>query len=568
MPARTLTLSPNLKLPIEAVTETFGIIAKRGAGKTYTAKVLAEELERVGASFVIIDPVGVWWGLRAGADGDPAGGIPIIILGGDHADAPLEHTAGATVAGFIIDNDINAILDLSHLRKNEARTFVTAFAEELYRRNREPRHLLIDEADAFAPQRAMAEAARCLGAIEDLVRRGRARGIGVTLVTQRAAVINKNVLTQVEVLIALRTTSPQDRAAIDAWVEVHAGDANYSEVAASLPSLAIGEAWVWSPGWLGILSRVRIRTAKTFDSSSTPKAGERRRAPKRLADVDLGALTAAMADTIEKAKADNPAHLRRRIVELERALAKPQPAPPAPERIVETIEVPILDAALVDKLEAMLTPAVALLGELQELALKGRMALERAVPRNTAQKTAATTPIRRELLEQPAPRPADLAPEGTRLKAGARRMLTELAHWPNGLTATQLSTRAKVKRSGGSWSTYLSALRVAGLIEDGGLGFVITDAGRDYIGIPETGPMTPAELRADWLGRLKAGARRMLMVLVDQYPDTVARDQLSELAGVSTDGGSWSTYLSVLRTNDLITEPTRGEYRAADTLIG
>jgi len=55
-----LTLGPGLVLPVEAVTETFAILAKRGAGKTYTAAVLVEEMMSAGLPVVIIDPVGVW----------------------------------------------------------------------------------------------------------------------------------------------------------------------------------------------------------------------------------------------------------------------------------------------------------------------------------------------------------------------------------------------------------------------------------------------------------------------------------------------------------------------------
>src|SRR5205807_7288432 len=88
-------------------------------------------------------------------------------------------------------------------------------------KNRRPLQLVLDEADAFAPQRPQRGQERMLGAVEDLVRRGRARGIGVTLVTQRSAVLNKDVLTQAEVLIALRTIAPQDRDAIDEWIRVH-----------------------------------------------------------------------------------------------------------------------------------------------------------------------------------------------------------------------------------------------------------------------------------------------------------------------------------------------------------
>ena len=48
---------------------------------------------------------------------------------------------------------------------------------------------------------------------EDIVRRGGQRGIGCTLVTQRSAVLNKNVLTQAQMLVVLRTIAPQDLAA-------------------------------------------------------------------------------------------------------------------------------------------------------------------------------------------------------------------------------------------------------------------------------------------------------------------------------------------------------------------
>jgi DNA helicase HerA-like ATPase len=95
--------------------------------------------------------------------------------------------------------------------------FMVAFAETLYRLNREAVHLFVDEADAFAPQARNygGDENRMLGAMEDIVRRGRKRGIGCTLITQRPAVLNKNVLTQCEVLVACgwstRRTSTRSR---------------------------------------------------------------------------------------------------------------------------------------------------------------------------------------------------------------------------------------------------------------------------------------------------------------------------------------------------------------------
>jgi len=349
-PTDGLTLGPGLVLPHEAVTETFAILAKRGAGKTYTAAVLVEEMMGAGLPVVIVDPVGVWWGLRSSADGT-AEGLPVVIFGGDHADLPLAETAGVLLADLVVDERVPAVLDLSALSKGASRRFMTDFTERLYHRNRDPLHLVLDEADAFAPQRTDPGGQRLLGAIEDLVRRGRARGIGLSMISQRPAVLNKDILTQAEVLIALRMTGPRDVAAIDEWVRLHAEEDQAVEVKRSLPSLPIGTAWVWSPGWLGLLQRVAVRARTTFDSSATPKAGQRRVTPTRLAPIDLAALGERITAMATEAAATDPAALRHRVAHLERELAELRTAPPK----VERIEVPVLDEAVVDRLEQWVT---------------------------------------------------------------------------------------------------------------------------------------------------------------------------------------------------------------------
>lgn len=59
------------------------------------------------------------------------------------------------------------------------------------------------------------------GAIDTLVRRGRSSGVGVTLITQRPQVLNKDVMSQSELLICHRLIGPQDRKAVKAWVDAH-----------------------------------------------------------------------------------------------------------------------------------------------------------------------------------------------------------------------------------------------------------------------------------------------------------------------------------------------------------
>lgn len=60
-------------LPIELVTSTQAILARKRSGKSYTASIQAEELRRHKQQIAAIDPTGAWWGLRSLATGCRAG---------------------------------------------------------------------------------------------------------------------------------------------------------------------------------------------------------------------------------------------------------------------------------------------------------------------------------------------------------------------------------------------------------------------------------------------------------------------------------------------------------------
>jgi len=589
-----IPIGPGLTFPAEAVTQTFGIIAKRGVGKTWTALVMVEGMLELGLTAIVADPVGVCWGLRSGADGKTPG-YPILILGGEHGDVPLESTAGEVVADFLITERQSAVLDLSLFRKGEQVRFMADFAERLYHRNREPLHLVLDEADAFAPQKPMHGQERMLGAIEDLVRRGRARGIGVTLVTQRAAVLNKDVLTQVEVLVALRTIAPQDRDAIDAWIRVHGTPAERARLMESLPSLPIGEAWFWSPGWLDIFKRIKVRQRRTFDSSATPKVGRKVLKPKRLAAIDISKLKSRMAETIERAAQADPKALRDEVARLKRDNAllqrQAETAKPAPAKTVEKWLLTEQDRQTLegmvehlDDLTGQLKRAVEHAGGLREMAgealdaadkakaaVERGLQMEKLLARNPTVSQMARAGLSIHLVPgKPTPYPRSLDemkanPSG--LRKGERLMLQVLAQrYPVVVTKAQLATLSHLSVKGGTFSTYFGVLKRRSLLaEEFGGRITITDAGM-AVSPPPSEPLTRDGTIGMWMRSLRAGERKMLQFLIDAYPGYRTYDEVGQATQITPQGGTFGTYLGVLARNGLVEKQGRSA-RASHALM-
>lgn len=98
-------------IPAKIVTETIGVLAVKGAGKTYFELKLAEQFLEIGAPICWLDAMGIAHGLRSSADGKKKG-FNIPIIGGDHADIPLVPTAGAVVAEFIASQPDRLKVDL------------------------------------------------------------------------------------------------------------------------------------------------------------------------------------------------------------------------------------------------------------------------------------------------------------------------------------------------------------------------------------------------------------------------------------------------------------------------
>ena len=581
-----LHLAKDLALPLDVVTQTIAIVAKRRAGKSYTMRRLVEQLLQAHQQVVLVDPKGDQWGIRSAADGK-APGLAVVILGGERGDVPLEPGSGEVVAKLVVVERVSVVLDLSLFRKHEVATFMTGFLENLYRLKakevyRTPMMLVIDEADAIAPQKPQKGEERMLGAAEDIVRRGGQRGIGCVLVTQRSAVLNKNVLTQAQMLVALRTIAPQDLAAMDDWIKVHGEPGQRETLMESLPSLPVGDAWFWSPGWPtveGIFKRVHVLPIETFDSGATPKPGERRAEPKSPADVDLEALKRQMAATIEKAKAEDPKLLKAEIARLKAELAK-KPVGVDPLAIAAARREGREEGRAAGRAEAFdavwriakpLEEALYRLRDAGEACFLGLRREHDAPPPPERRPSPALPPAQRRAAVAPAPRAAAQPTHGSHaVPKPQQRVLDALSGLESmGIaqpSRAQLALWAEVSPTSGGYFNSLGALRSAGLVEYPSGGTVaLTDAGRAAArSVP---PPTVEEMQASLCHKVGNSKAAILQALIDIYPKDIGRDDLAGKIGVSATSGGYFNNLGALRTLGVIDYPAPGRVAALPVLF-
>ena len=469
---------------------------------------------------------------------------------------------------LIVEERLSCVLDLSLMMQEEAARFLAPFLDRLYQINRAPLHLMVDEADSVAPQVPGRGESPMLAAMDRIVRRGRARGLGVTLITQRPAVLSKNVLTQIELLITLRLTSPNDRKAIDSWIQAQGTEDERRAVMASLATLEVGEAWFWSPAWLGLLKRVRIRQRQTFDSSATPKIGQTLDAPRTLASVDLSALKERFSGALLAAEENDPEQLRRRIDLLEQQLRN-RPV----EHVVERVEVPILRPGEAERLEQAAENMTGVGKDLLSVAGEIRAVLAKNTGAERPQLPAPTQHLIAVLFRN---RIADHSDTQTGLiyndgiTAPQQRILDALASFAalglKQVARSNVAVWADQSPTSSGYTNNLGRLRTQGLIDYPSPGFVsLTEAG-EAVAAPSTPIHTLQDLHSAWIARLPRPQGRILTELLACYPHSILKTELALRSSQSPTSSGFTNNLGHLRSLGLI-EYTPLRSAAATNLV-
>jgi hypothetical protein len=566
-------------LPGEVLLQHMAILGKTGAGKTTTAKGIVEHLLDRRERVCIVDPTGVWWGLRLQRDGKtPA--YPVVIFGGRHGDMPIAADYGAGLGEVIAGGAGASIIDTKQLTVADRTRFFTGLAEALLVHNRAPLHLVIDEAHLFAPQGRVPDPAsgRMVHAANNLVSLGRGGKLAIILISQRPAKLHKDSLSQVETLVAHKLVAPQDRAAIMDWIHDQADPKQGRDLIASLPSLKKGDAWVWWPEG-ELLERRHFPPCGTFDSSrgleSEEQAGD-------LPPIDVSRIKSRLEATAREAIENDPGRLREQLRKAQGEITRLREMAPValPEPDSGAIDAAYQTGRDEGASDTRRELAESLLGSVDH-ALTALRSLRLSLAQLGKGEPIADLPVRNERPALPAPaveeldgrspapavergRESDLGPP--RQRGAELRILKVLAHaHPRRHTRSEWATLAGMKKTGGTWGTYVSRLRTAGLIEEFPDGIGVTKKGLAAVASLPPAPSGLEERLAMWRRSIGSGPGRMLDILVKVHPQTMRRAVLAAHVRMAETGGTFGTYLSRLRSNGLI-EVKAGQLKAADIL--
>jgi hypothetical protein len=237
------------------VGRSVAVLGITGSGKTNTAAVLIEELLSKGLPLTIVDIEGEYWGLKERFEILVAGHSPHVELeiGPENADQ---------LAEISVKRSISVILDLSDFTQEDAYVFLLHYFSSLWTAcslTKQPYQIVLEEAHEFIPQGIRTPLKQILTRI---ALRGRKRGLGIILISQRSAKVEKDVLTQASLLFLHKVVHPIDLKVYKDLIPLPT-----SQVEDMVRRLQLGEAIVINNHQVSI---VKVRLRHTFHAGSTP----------------------------------------------------------------------------------------------------------------------------------------------------------------------------------------------------------------------------------------------------------------------------------------------------------
>ncbi len=300
-----MDVSRDLDLDLEEIIgQCVAILGIRGSGKSNTAGVIFEELLCHRYPMSIVDIEGEYFGLKEKYE--------VLVVGtGDGVEIEIDPDCAGEIAQVSMEENVPVVLDLSGFLSDERTELLKAYLSSLWNLAgtlRRPYIIGIEEAHEFIPQGVKTELKEMIARI---ALRGRKRGLGGIIVSQRSAKVDKDVLSQAGMLFLHRVVHE-----VDMRVYSELLPWRKSEVKEIVNSLDTGDC-VYVNG--DRILPIYVRERETFHAGFTPSL-ESVKSPelKKVSESIIEAIEKARSGKRRKSAEDE---LRDRIARLEEALA-------------------------------------------------------------------------------------------------------------------------------------------------------------------------------------------------------------------------------------------------------
>lgn len=513
------------------------IQANSGGGKSYLLRKLIEELfGRV--QIIIIDPEGEFATLREQYD---------FILVGKGGETPADPRSAALLAEKLLELNASAICDIYELKAMERHRWVKLFLDSMINAPKNLWHpvvVVVDEAHIFAPEKGQGES-EAYGSMIDLATRGRKRGYCAVFATQRLGKLSKNASAELQNVLIGSTFQDIDRKRAAETLGVPKSDerefSNQMKLLEPGNFFALGRA----------ISRDRIAIKIQKAVTSHPQSGKNYKVSPPPPTAKVRAFLPSLADLPKEAddKARTTAELKKEISELRKQLSK------------QPVQQPQNSAELTDhkkKFKDLLAKYTKLVADVRLIESLFRKPIERLTELLQADDNivASISPPRPTIVKPvakvEAPRRIPLVIESNgALSRAERKILTALAHYPEGRTKIQAAILSGYAVSGGGFNNAIGSCRSKGYLSGNGEALMITDEGSQILG-----PLDPLpegdELFQYWITQISKAERSILQALKDAHPDELQKEQVAERSGYEVSGGGFNNALGRLRSLELI----------------
>ncbi len=277
----SLSISNDLDLALEDVIgKCIAILGIRGSGKSNTAGVIFEELLRNNYPLSIIDVDGEYFGLKEKYE--------VLVVGrGEGVEIEVDVDCAEEIAQISMEKNVPVVVDLSGFLSDERTSFLQEYLTSLWNlagKLRHPYIIGIEEAHEFIPQGVKTDLKEVIARV---ALRGRKRGLGAIVISQRSAKVDKDVLSQAGMLFLHRVVHE-----VDMRVYSELLPWRKAETKEIITALSTGEC-VYVNG--DTVLPIYVRERETFHAGFTPSL-------EVVVTPELKQVSQAIIEAIEHAK--------------------------------------------------------------------------------------------------------------------------------------------------------------------------------------------------------------------------------------------------------------------------